>query len=192
MEPESGHEPNPYEAPLRSEAATPLQPPRPASKLNYPGGLVTALAIGLLGGIFSGICWVNIDSGGSLMLPLLVLLWVGSFGLVGFALPGTTPRRWMRAVIAACVSIPCYLLHIPVCGVALVVSMGPGGESGALIFTSVVAFTSVLVLFAWVFRTVARSNDPDRVLITEAETSPSPIIESESSATPTLDVAGDE
>lgn len=104
---------NPYEAPQETgdaESTLDVQTLRP----DYPGGLKTALGIGIVGGIATGLMYIGAmqpaggDEGVSFLFALVT--WCGSFALVGWLLPGSSTRRRVRGLIALIVSFPAIIL----------------------------------------------------------------------------------
>ena len=153
--------PNPYEA---TEATAVDAIPIDAQSINYPGGVQTVALVGLAFGVITGLFFSWSDASQSLAV-VPILLWCGSFIALALVLPGSIPRRLVRAIYAFLLSIAGAILYVPVCGISLVMQDGfqlHGPQSSgpqqtiAWIVSSVLAFTSVLFLGALIIRRSAR------------------------------------
>ncbi|MEL6105133.1 MAG: hypothetical protein AAFU85_03820 [Planctomycetota bacterium] len=150
--------PNPYEA--TEATADEQRPPVETSSINYPGGLKSVALIGVVCGAITGICFSSIVGLGEGVAAIPLLLWCGSFIGLALVLPGSIARRVLRAIFAFLLSIAGAILYVPVCGFSMVVQDGFSvyGPQATVswIFSSVVAFTSVLFVGALIIRRSAR------------------------------------
>lgn len=153
--------PNPYEA-TDTKAVEPV--PIDATSIDYPGGLPSVAIAGLVFGVITGLFFSWSDASQSLAV-VPILLWCGSFIALALVLPGSIPRRLVRAIYAFLLSVAGAILYVPVCGISLAMQDGfqlHGPQSSgpeqtiAWITSSVLAFTGVLFLGALIIRRSAR------------------------------------
>lgn len=155
-------EPNPYEPP--SDAPTDESGQTQPNSINFPGGLLTPLGIGL-GGAALEVMLIRASDHlprrfDAIILLLMPLVWCSSFASVAYLLPGTAAQRSKRTVIGFLVGFPALVLYVPVCGL---VSVATGSDviynNSPLSMTlgTLVAFVSVLFSFALLVRHLVRS-----------------------------------
>lgn len=157
-------EQNPYEPPIETDPASQVGNGKP-TKIDYPGGMKTVIVIGVAGGVIVGLMLFRhqrIGEDFASNFTISILIWSGVFALVGGLLPGPRDHRLARCIIAFLLSFPAIILYVPVCSAVAVAAMSSGatpGSSGAIV-GSVIAFTSVLMLFAVLLRNRARRSVP--------------------------------
>lgn len=155
--------PNPYTAPLESGMVDIAR--RPRSTLNFPGGMPAVALIGLASGIVTTLLIAGSMNSNNPTGAIIVAIgiWVLSAALIGGLLPGTPVRRLVRAAYTGLLSIPAYILYVPVCASATIFTStftrGADLEMVGLIASTVFTSTVGLTLLGLITRALARAFD---------------------------------
>ncbi len=156
---------NPYESPS-SQAESPVEARGPNASPSLAKELGIAALLASFFGALVALCMLNLDGSPVLIFGAPAVGWFLTFVIYLEDTKVSRTSIGVAAFKALLLSIPAYLLYIPVCTVSsmlttpLLGSNGHGPQNTGVLFGSVFAFLSILLMLACLIRLRRQSTPP--------------------------------
>ena len=148
---------NPYQPPAESSEREGLAR---RSSVSYIGGFWGVAGLGVAGGLLVATIGFSRFLTDVIPTPFVVpgIAWIGAMIALFFMMRGSAMESSTKVWIGFLLAVPAYVLYVPVCTVTAMFSQPVFGSDGygptlsGLVFSSVLCFVGILLMFAMAVR----------------------------------------